>query len=79
MNIRSLYIADFSGTKRRTVDLGAGFNIIEGPNESGKSTIAAFIKFMFYGFADKAERSRYYSFGTTSASGTMTLVHEGRE
>lgn len=79
MNIRSLYIADFSGTRRRTVDFSAGFNIIEGPNESGKSTIAAFIKFMFYGFADKAERNRYYSFGTSSASGTMTLVHEGRE
>ena len=79
MNIRSLYIADFSGTRRRTVDLRDGFNIIEGPNESGKSTIAAFIKFMFYGFADKAERNRYYSFGSSSASGTMTLVHEGRE
>lgn len=79
MNIRSLYIADFSGTKRRTVDLADGFNVIEGPNESGKSTVAAFIKFMFYGFADKAERNRLYSWGTASASGTMTLLHEGRE
>ena len=79
MNIRSLYIADFSGARRRTVDLCDGFNIIEGPNESGKSTIAAFIKFMFYGFSDKAERNRYYSFGSSSASGSMTLTHEGRE
>ena len=79
MIIKSLYLADFSGAKNRTIELSEGFNVIEGENESGKSTIAAFIKFMFYGFADKAERSRYYSFGTTSASGTMTLVHEGRE
>ncbi len=79
MNIRSLYIADFSGTKRRTLDLSEGFNIIEGPNESGKSTVAAFIKFIFYGFADKAERNRMYSWGTASASGTMTLLHDGRE
>lgn len=79
MTIRSLYIADFSGTGRRTVDLCEGLNIIEGPNESGKSTVAAFIKFMFYGFADKAERTRLYSWGASSASGTLTLIHNRRE
>lgn len=79
MIIKSLYLADFSGAKNRTIELSEGFNVIEGENESGKSTVASFIKFMFYGFADKAERTRLYSWGTSSASGTLTLVHGGRE
>lgn len=73
MYIEKLYIRDFGGTKDCEYSFAQGVNIIEGKNESGKSTLAAFIKFMFYGFCDKAERNRFYSWGTKSASGTMTL------
>ena len=78
MNIEKLYIRDFGGTKEREYSFENTVNIIEGKNESGKSTVAAFIKFMLYGFADKAERSRYYSWGSKSASGTLTLSADSK-
>ena len=58
-----------------------GINIIEGPNESGKSTIAAFIRFIFYGLSGKAEgeispRERFLSWSKTEASGSLTLSSE---
>lgn len=74
MYIESLHIGDFGGTCNRDIAFENKVNIIEGANESGKSTIASFISFMLYGFADKSQRKRYYSWGTTSASGTMTVV-----
>ena len=77
MYIESLHIADFGGTKSRDVSFADRINVIEGGNESGKSTIASFIRFMLYGFSDKSQRQRYYSWGTRSASGTMTVVCNG--
>lgn len=77
MIIKSLHITDFSGAKGRDVDFSRGFNIICGPNESGKTTVASFIKFILYGFSDKAERERYFSWGSASASGSMTVEDNG--
>lgn len=79
MIIRSIYINDFSGTKDRRVEFASGFNVVEGPNESGKTTVASFIKFIFYGLADKAERTRYFSWGSSSASGSMVVEVDGRQ
>ena len=73
MIIRSLDIIDFSGTRDRHVDLAPGFNVIEGENESGKTTLASFIRFIFYGLPDKAHRERYTSWGSTVAAGALTL------
>ncbi len=78
MYIESLHIGDFGGTCDRDISFENKINIIEGKNESGKSTLAAFINFMLYGFADKAQRKRYYSWGAKSANGTMTLVADGK-
>lgn len=77
MYIESLHIGDFGGTKNCDITFEDRINIIEGPNESGKSTLASFIRFMLYGFSDKSQRQRYYSWGTRSASGTMTVVCNG--
>jgi len=77
MIIKSLHITDFSGTKSRDIEFAPGFNVIEGPNESGKTTVANFIKFMFYGLADKAERTRCFSWGSASASGSMVVEANG--
>ena len=78
MYIESLHIGDFGGTKNRDITFENKVNIIEGKNESGKSTLAAFISFMLYGFNDKPQRKRYYSWGTKSACGTMTVVAAGK-
>lgn len=77
MYIESLHIGDFGGTKNRDITFADRINIIEGRNESGKSTLASFIRFMLYGFSDKSQRQRYYSWGTRAASGTMTVVSGG--
>lgn len=54
MYIRTLTISHFGKFHHKTVHLEDGINIIEGHNESGKSTIHAFIKGMLFGI----EKSR---------------------
>ncbi len=69
-----IYIKSFAGLVGRSFEFQNGVNIIEGANESGKSTICAFIKFIFYGFPSKSEEKlRYISWHTGSASGSLTL------
>lgn len=80
MYIKSLYIEAFAGTKDKTLEFSRGLNIIEGENESGKSTVCMFIKFMLYGLSgrgsdgDISERQRYVPWDTRKASGTMNVV-----
>lgn len=58
-------------------------NLIEGENETGKSTLCAFIKFMFYGLSGKtkngamSERKRFIPFDGNCAYGTMTVHQDG--
>ena len=49
--IDRIEIAAFGGLKEVLIEPKSGINIIVAPNESGKSTIAAFIKFVLYGFS----------------------------
>lgn len=72
MYIEKLNITAFGQLNDFELNLKPGMNIIEGANESGKSTIAAFIKFMFYGFTPK-ERSAYIGWDSTGAAGTLTF------
>ena len=57
MRIIKLYIREFGGITDKTLDLAEGLNIIYGENESGKSTIALFIRFMLYGLPKKSTKS----------------------
>ena len=59
MNVRieKIEITSFGKLKNTVVDLAGGINILCAPNESGKSTLAAFIKFVFYGFAGQRLQS----------------------
>ncbi len=79
MIIEKIRIDSFGNLENRDFELCEGVNIIEGANESGKSTLAAFIKFIFYGLSSKAkdsgvsEREKYISWKTGSAGGSLTL------
>lgn len=65
MFIKNIDIGVFGGDKNLHLDFDDHVNIIEGENEAGKSTICAFIKFIFYGLSGKStsgemsERKRY--------------------
>ena len=86
MFIKSLHIDSFGGLSDRDFDLSRGLNIIEGNNESGKSTLLSFIKFMLYGAQTKAqdgfsvpERKLFISWRDGRAAGNMLLLLEGKE
>ena len=86
MYIESVAIESFGSYKNYACIFGRGINIIEGPNESGKTTLGAFIKFIFYGLGKKAstqgglsEVKRYRSWENDTASGSLVLEYDGKK
>ncbi len=59
----------------KSVQLNEGLNVIAMPNESGKSTIAEFIRVMLFGVNSLRfnQRKKYMPFGHTSMGGEMTV------
>ncbi len=79
MIIKELYIKSFGALIDRTVKLDGGVNVVLGENESGKSTVAAFIKFIFYGLSGKAvdgisEKERFVNWDTGLAAGSLSAL-----
>lgn len=52
MKILKLHINGFGRWLEQEITLEAGFNLIYGPNEAGKSTLLNFLLAMFYGLGD---------------------------
>ena len=78
MQIQKLVINEYGSFKDREIVLNGGMNVIEGDNESGKSTVLSFIRFMLYGMPRKAagtvtERDRGISWSGGVAGGSMEL------
>ncbi len=73
MYIESIQVTAFAGLRGYALDLTDGLNVLEGTNESGKSTVAEFIRFVLYGFNGKADRDRYTGFDAASAEGSLIL------
>ncbi len=64
MKIKELYIRGFGKFRDSRIELKEGINLISGKNESGKSTIHAFIRGMFFGLRrlrGRASRDDSYS------------------
>ena len=64
MKITQIYIKSFGKLKDREISFGPGVNIVYGPNESGKSTLHAFIRSMLFGISrqrGRAARTDSYS------------------
>lgn len=56
MKIERLELKNFGKFRDASVELKDGLNVLYAPNETGKSTLAGFIRYMLYGFP-KNERS----------------------
>lgn len=85
MNLKELHITEFGCIKDRKFDFSSEkkLNIIYGENESGKSTVFLFIKFIFYGLPRKTqnnnEKDLSLSWSGGVASGSITFEHKGKE
>lgn len=82
MYIESIAIESFGSYKNFACSFDKGINIIEGPNEAGKTTLGAFIKFIFYGLSRKAsqgssiaEARRFRSWDNDLAAGSLTFSY----
>ena len=61
MNIKALRIKAFGKFQDKIVTLKPGFNIVYGDNESGKTTMQAFIQGMFFVFYKPYRKKKTYS------------------
>ena len=84
VNIEKIEIISFGKLKNVCVTAEKGINILSAPNESGKSTLAGFIKFVFYGFAGarmqsltENERKLYTPWDAEVCEGSITLTADG--
>ena len=79
--------ATFGKLEHQTLTLEPGLNIIEAPNEWGKSTWCAFIAAMLYGLDTRskssktalADKERFAPWSGTPMSGRMDLRWQGRD
>lgn len=84
MIIEKISINSFGALRDVTLEFSETVNVIEGENESGKSTLAAFIKYMLYGFPGEesalspSERQKRLNWDTNVAQGSMTVKAKGK-
>lgn len=84
MKINKIYISAFGGLKDFTLELNDGLNVIFGNNEDGKSTVAAFIKAMFYGTGRTTKslaesiRQKYTPWDGSQMGGRIYFTHENK-
>ena len=79
--------ATFGGLDHRELELKEGLNIIEAPNEGGKSTWSAFLRAMLYGINTKerdkqgyiAEKNRYQPWNGGAMEGVVELEWKGEQ
>ena len=87
MKIKTLTIHGFGQFVNRTFEFNDGLNLIHGLNESGKTTIHAFIEAMFYGFINPSIKvkktldiyDRYEPKHSDTYGGSMVIEHEGKD
>ncbi len=84
MIIERIVIGSFGNLSDLHLEFGPGLNVLVGDNESGKSMVAAFIRYMLYGFAQNApsdlpEREKRVSWQNGVAEGQMEVrLADGR-
>ena len=82
MKLISLYIENFGGLSRYELDFAEGLTVIEAENGFGKTTLAEFIRAMFYGFPrkgktlDKSRRQKYTPWNGGKFGGNLIFEAE---
>ena len=84
MRLLRIEIEQFGKLRDLTLEPERGITLIEGENESGKSTVLAFLRFAFYGFPrkngqDGEERDKRLSWLERTAAGRLTLERDGKQ
>ena len=83
MKLVSCYIENFGGLSQYSMEFSAGLTVIQEPNGFGKTTLAEFIRAMFYGFPRKkgklGKRQKYRPWSGAKCRGHLTFEHEGRQ
>ena len=83
MKLISLYIENFGGLSQYSLDLSDGLTVIREDNGFGKSTLAEFIRAMFYGFPrkgktlDKSRRQKYAPWNGNKCGGNLVFEVDG--
>ena len=83
MKLISLHIENFGCLQDYDLKFGDGLTVIREPNGFGKTTLAEFIRAMFYGFPraaktlDKNKRKKYIPWGGGKCGGHLTFAFEG--
>ena len=84
MIIERINIKSFGMITDMSLDFSEDINVIVGRNEAGKSTVAAFIRFMLYGFPAENntdgpdERAKRVNWDNGTAEGSMTVRVGGK-
>src|SRR5215475_8761869 len=75
MRIENIHVEGFGVWNDKSWGLlGPGLNIFHGPNETGKSTLMAFIRSMLFGFEKRGSVKRYEPLKGGSHGGWLDLV-----
>ena len=81
MKLVNCYIENFGGLRHYSMDFQDGLTILQAPNGFGKTTLAEFIRAMFYGFPRKkgklGKRQKYTPWSGAKCRGHLTFEHEG--
>lgn len=83
MKLISLYIENFGGLSGYSLEFSDGVTVIREPNGFGKTTLAEFIRAMFYGFPrkgkflEKDRRQRYTPWNGAKAGGNLVFELNG--
>lgn len=83
MKLISLYIENFGGLSQYSLEFSDGLTVIQEPNGFGKTTLAEFIRAMFYGFPrkaktlDKSRRQKYTPWNGGKFGGNLVFEAGG--
>ncbi len=83
MKLISLYIENFGGLNRYSLNFEDGLTVVQQPNGFGKTTLAEFIRAMFYGFPrkaktlDKSRRQKYTPWQGGKFGGNLVFEYQG--